>query len=185
MDPVADLLAQFPGPVSLAFSRWKLLFYLAGSACLGAFSIHWIVTPDSDHAVMGWFGSFFILGIPVFAIAMIPGASEMVLDQDGFTLRLGYRSTSWTWTEVGDFAVIKDYLVPFKKNVAFNDRRRPRSRKLSESGELPSWRDVVLDDSYGLSKDDCVRLLSEWQQRAFKNMRHSAGISSGGSQLMV
>jgi hypothetical protein len=80
--------------------------------------------------------------------------------------------------------VIEDYLTPFKKNPAFN-RKGGRGSKRSDSGELPAWRDVVLDSSYGLSKDDCVRLLSQWQQRAFKNMPHSAGASSGGSQSMV
>jgi hypothetical protein len=185
MDPVADVLAQFPGSVSLAFSRWKLLYYAAFSFVFVAFGIHGITDPAGRHVIMGWACAILgVIGIPAFAVALIPGASEMVLDQDGFTLRFAHRTSYWTWTEVCDFAVIKDYLVPFKKNVAFN-RKGGRGTKRSESGELPAWRDIVLDDSYGLTKDDCVRLLSEWQQRALKNARHSAGISSGGSQSIL
>jgi hypothetical protein len=185
MDPVADMLAQFPGPVSLAFSRWKLLSYVAFFFAFVAFGIHEITASGGHHVLMGWASAILgVVGIPASAVALIPGASEMMLDQDGFTLRFAYRTSYWAWSEVCDFAVIKDYLVPFKKNPAFN-RKGGRGTNRSESGELPAWRDIVLDSTYGLTNDDCVRLLSEWQQRALKNARHSAGISSGGSQSIL
>ncbi len=176
MDRVSTLLAQFPGPVRLAVSRLKWLTFMAVSAGFTVGAIDWIIEPGSRHVVVGWFGAvIFSVSTVAAAVMIVPGASELALDGNGLTLRMTYRDRRWTWTDVSDFAVVNDDLVPLRRRVGFNEKRAHRTRfatAVKEFTDSPLWRDVVLTDSYGgLSVDDCVRLLSLWQQRALSNAR--------------
>ncbi len=150
MDRVSTLLAQFPGPVRLAVSRLKWLAYMVLAAGFTVAAVYSIIEP-------------------------VPGASEMALDGGGLTLRTTYRDQRWNWTDVSDFAVVNDDLVPLRRRVGFNEKRARRGRfatAVKQFTDSPRWRDIVLTDSYGgLSVDDCVRLLSLWQQRALSEAR--------------
>jgi hypothetical protein len=176
MDRVSTLLAQFPGPVRLAVSKLKWLAYVALAAGFTIAAIDSIIEPGSRHVVVGWFGTIvFSLGMVAAAVMIVPGASEMALDGAGLTLRTTYRDRRWTWTDVSDFAVVNDDLIPLCRRVGFNEKRAHRGRfatAVKRFTDSPRWRDVVLTDSYGgLSVDDCVRLLSLWQQRALSEAR--------------
>jgi hypothetical protein len=176
MDRVSTLLAQFPGPVRLAVSRLKWLAYMVVAAGFTIGAIDWIIEPGSRHVVMGWFGAvIFSVSTVAAAVMIVPGASELALDGNGLTLRMTYRDRRWTWTDVSDFAVVTDDLVPLRRRVGFNEKRAHRGQfatAVKQFTDSPRWRDIVLTDSYGgLSVDDCVRLLSLWQQRALPNTR--------------
>ena len=176
MDRVSTLLAQFPGPVRLCVSRLKWLAYVALAAGFTASAVDLIIEPGGRHVIVGWFGAiFFSVGMVAAAVMIVPGASEMALDGGGLTLRTNYRDRRWTWTDVSDFAVVNDDLIPLCRRVGFNEKRAPRGRfvtAVKRSTDWPRWRNVVLTDSYGgLSVDDCVRLLSLWQQRALSETR--------------
>jgi hypothetical protein len=176
MDRISALLAQFPGPVRLAVSRLKWLAYMVVAAGFTVGAVDWIIEPGSRHVILGWFGAIiFSAGTVAAAVMMVPGASELALDGNGLTLRMTYRDRRWRWTDLSDFAVVDDDLIPRCRRVGFNERRAHRSgfaTAVKQFTDSPRWRDVVLTDSYGgLSVDDCVRLLSLWQQRALSNAR--------------
>jgi len=129
MDRVSILLAQFPGPVRLAVSRLKWLAYMALAAGFTVGAVDLIIEPGGRHVIAGWFGAvFFSLGMVAAAVMIVPGASEMALDGDGLTLRTTYRARRWTWTDVSDFAVVNDDLVPLRRRVGFNEKRAHRGR---------------------------------------------------------
>lgn len=173
MDRVSTLLAQFPGPVRLPATKWVSLCVLAVGAIFAAGTI----SESGLRVIASWSGLlgtlFFILCMGAAAVSILPGASEIVLDQDGVTACELYQRRHWRWTEIGDFALVPDSLMPLKR-VGFNfkgaDSGTP-AKASEQSGELPPWRSCVLRNSYGLRKDDCVRLLSPWQQRAFADAR--------------
>ena len=176
MDRVSTLLAQFPGPVRLAVFRLKWLAYMALAAGFTVGAVDLIVEPGGRHVIMGWLGAIiFPLGVGAAAVMMVPGASEIALDADGLTLRTTYRARRWTWTDVSDFAVVNDDLIPRLRRIGFDEQRAHRGRFASavkQFTDSPRWRDIVLTDSYGgLSVEDCVRLLSLWQQRALSESR--------------
>jgi len=176
MDRVSTLLAQFPGPVRLAVSRLKWFVYLVLAAGFTVGAVDSIIEPGSRHVTAGWFGAIlFSLGMVAAAVMMVPGASELALDGSGLTLRTTYRDRRWSWTDVSDFVVVNDDLVPLRRRVGFNEKRAHRGRfatAVKQFTDSPRWRDIVLTDSYGgLSVDDCVRLLSLWQQRALSEAR--------------
>jgi hypothetical protein len=170
MNFIDSLLAQFPGPVRLPASRRCWVSGLLTCAVLMACAV---IKVGSDHAVIGWAGFMFFGFCAAGCIAvMVFGLSELVLDQHGFMTRLGRTRNYWKWTDVSDFAVVPDELVPFLKRVGFNYRKAewgPLLKMLDRSNQPFEWRTRCLFDTYRLSKDDCARLLSQWQQRALSD----------------
>jgi hypothetical protein len=178
MDRVAELLANFPGPVTLQPSRWKWIGILAASAVLFGGGIAQNLSAAST-GILAW------LPVAVFGMLML-GAAVVIfivglrlsLDDEGFTLRVGYRSQRWRWSDVGDFA-IAEYLhnMPgafMRKRIGFNDKRlsKTAAQRVGEQFSTAlTGRDCALPDGYystafGLPMEDLVRLLSQWQQRA-------------------
>ena len=178
MDRVAELLANFPGHVTLQPSRWKWIGILAASAVLVGGGIAQNLSAGST-GILAW------LPVAVFGMLML-GAAVVIfiaglrlsLDDEGFTLRAGYRSERWRWSDVGDFA-IAEYLhnMPgaFMRNrIGFNDKRLSKTASQRVGEQLSTaltGRDCALPDGYGstafgLPMEDLVRLLSQWQQRA-------------------
>jgi hypothetical protein len=184
MDRVATLLAQFPGPVTLAASRWKWWGVVAGGALFTAVFIAKISSSSSD-AVTDWFGVIFFGGpTAVAAVFVLFFPLEMTLDVDAFTCRLWTRSERWRWDDVGDFAVV-EYAggtpgASLRKRVGFNNKAQAKttSQRLGEGlYSALTGRDCFVPDangfsSFGLPMEDLARLMSQWQERALA--AHSA-----------
>jgi hypothetical protein len=94
-EPVAALLAQYPGPVRLPPSKGLWFgFTLAGAFFTGT-GVYVIVKSGGSDAVWGWIGAVFFGLCFVCSIAvMLFGLSELILDQDGFATRLGRAETT-------------------------------------------------------------------------------------------
>jgi len=172
MDRVAELLAQFPGPVTLKPSLRKWIGFLAAAGLFIAGGIAQTVSSSSsgilDWLSVGVLGAMFVGA--TFAIFF--GRLRLVLDREGFTIRVARRSERWLWTDVGDFAVA-DYLhgapgANLRKRVGFNDTRinKSTSQRVGEQvSALLTGRDCALPEGYGatsfgLPMEDLVRLLS-------------------------
>jgi hypothetical protein len=178
MDSVAELLANFPGPVTLQPSRWKWIGIFAAAAVLVGGGIAQNLS-DGSTGILAWL-PLAVLGLLMLASAFVIfiAGLRLSLDDEGFTLRVGYRSERWRWSDVGDFA-IAEYLhnMPggsMRKRIGFNDKRLGKTASQRVGEQLSSaltGRDCALPDGYGstafsLPMDDLVRLLSQWQQRA-------------------
>lgn len=167
MDHITPLLAQYPGPVTLRIpaDQRRILFLVAIAVPIG--TVIWAVVFANDASILARLAVILFaicLSAIVAMIARVRDRYTLVLDAQGFTTTTAASRTRHTWSEVHDFAVVKDGLAP-RSYVGF-DRigSDPSVRQ-----RLPKWRDVSLSESYGLSVAECVALLSKWQQRALLN----------------
>lgn len=183
MDPVATLLAQFPGPVRLAASKWKWWGFVITAALFTIVGIGESIN-SASRGILDWIGvAFFGVCTASGIVGIFLGGFELTLDSDGFTCRVVRRSERWRWDDVGDFAVV-EYAAAMqgaslRKQVGFNDKRLPKatSRALGEGiTKALTGRDCYLPDpygssSFGLPMEDLARLMSKWQECALARHR--------------
>jgi hypothetical protein len=176
MDRVSELLARFPGPVTLAASKWKWFALLAGGA---VFTGDGIAEGINSGGLLNWLGVvFFGVLTAGGAVGIFFGGFKIALDGDGFTCRVVRQTERWRWTDVCDFAVV-EYAAgmqgaSLRKQIGFNDRRLSKgtSQRLGEQmSAAMTGRDCFLPDifgssSFGLPMEDLARLMSQWQERA-------------------
>jgi hypothetical protein len=166
MDRITPLLAQYPGPLKLQMSRSQRLLMPAVAVALAGGCVASALDPTNGAwRWLALLGVIFFLACGGAAVAMLRrDRLHLVLDAQGFVFTSGANRRSYKWTDVSDFAVVGDALVPLKTRVGFNYAGGRSSRRQGQ--ELPDWRDARLSDTYGLSVAECVELLSQWQQRA-------------------
>jgi hypothetical protein len=156
----ADILARFPGPVTLRASlkRWGLMF--AGCA-LFAVGGAWMI---GSGQVMGWLGLvFFGIGTLIAALAMSPGASALTLDGTGFEITSLYRRSRTRWQDATDFTAAR--IPPARlRFVVYNNAQT--GRRLAKINTFIAGRNASLPDTYRLSPDDLAQLMTQWRERA-------------------
>ena len=116
-DKAEQILARFPGPVTLHISRKKWLLVLLGCVAFTAAGIWMIVDGKSD----GWGVTlFFGAGVIVSAIVLVPGASQLTLDANGFAVTNMFRRFTARWQDVSGFV---PETIPFSRKmlVGYND----------------------------------------------------------------
>jgi hypothetical protein len=165
MDRVASLLEQYPGPVNLAMSPGRATYLLLTAVFMIGAAAYYAIQPSG---MAGWLAVIFCtLGVSGLAAAFLRGKSEriseLVLDKQGFSIGDGRQRRDFKWAEVDHFAVVPDELVFFRKRVGFNRA----STEIDETNGF-QWRDFHLPESYGLTNDGCVRLMSLWRERALR-----------------
>jgi hypothetical protein len=154
-----DILARFPGPVTLSPSRRKWALILLISAGFTAIGV-WMVASGNTT---GWFPlAFFGLCAVAAVIAMLPGAGGLKLDRDGFAITNLFRSHSYRWQETSGFAVAR---VSGNKMVVFDDVNAAGHAIASMNVGLVG-RNAALPDTYGLGADTLAELLTFWRARA-------------------
>ena len=185
------LLDRFPGPETLHPSTRKWLGVLAiglGFIVLGAWFIHAPgsfsdsrmaqalgvfltqlgLARDTTGAVaeFGWVTVvFFGIGAGLSLLTLLPGAAGLTLDQDGFVVRSLFRRRAYRWADVDAFTVTEvGYGRGSKKLVGFDDRLAAASAIARANVKL-TGRNSALPDTYGLSAEDLVLLMSRWQQK--------------------
>lgn len=91
-------------PLRLHASRLKLMGLLA--LCIGFVVIGVLI--HQEHRVLGLVcAGFFGLGIPIFLVQMLPGASFLELHADRFVYRALFRERTIHWRDVASLAVVK------------------------------------------------------------------------------
>jgi TM2 domain-containing membrane protein YozV len=149
-DPIAPLLARFPGPVTLRPSLRTSLIALAFCVVLIALGVARVL---NGELVVGWTQVVLMGAVVVYVIvSLLPGGSALILDGNGFTIRGRFRSRSHQWASTNSFEAVS---IGRGRYVMFDDRQ---AVKIHHTGGLP--------DSYGLTDDEMVRLMSQWRQRA-------------------
>ena len=111
-EAATDLIARFPGPVTLVPSRVKWWLMLLGSGLMVTASI-WVIyvglassKPDASIALtLGIIGTvFFGAGGVMSVLALQPGACSLSLNDAGFEVTNLYRTRAFFWEQVSDFA---------------------------------------------------------------------------------
>lgn len=156
-DDLGDTLVLRP-------SLWKLLLMLAGSLAFVAIGV--FIMPAGDWTrwlVIGFFG----LCGAAFLAQLLPGASYLKLDRDGFTFAALFRTTRVGWTEVSPFTagyISVNRMVQFdlsdeRLNADGTRTTAAIARGLTgASGALP--------DTYGMKADALAELMNRWRERA-------------------
>jgi hypothetical protein len=154
-----DILARFPGPVTLSPSRrkWILILLIAIGFTAGGV---WMVG-RGDTA--GWFvAGFFGLCAISAVVALLPGANGLKLDRDGFAIIQLFRNRSYRWQDATGFATTR---ITGQKMVVFDDATAAGGALASVNVGLVG-RNAGLPDTYGLGADALAELLTFWRARA-------------------
>lgn len=145
-------------------SAGRKAFLFAGAIAFAVGCIWWVIVSGS---LWSWLGAPVLLVCAGFMVrTLIRSGFFMILDRRGFSETEGVQHTEYKWSDIGDFAVVKDGINPFETHIGFNLRSRARA-----AGELLEWRDISLMNTYGdLTVAEGVQLLSQWQARALAEM---------------
>lgn len=155
-DEIKDILAYFPASVTLSVSKPKWLLMLVGS-CLGTALGYWSITFKGGWSA--WLFTLFLgLVVVVSAVQLIPGASYLKLDKNGYEVRTLFRRARLSWSEVSDFKALR---VGLLKLVLFRYSSAGKIYRLKIDG-----RNATLTDTYGFAADELAQLMNEWHSRA-------------------
>jgi hypothetical protein len=157
----ATILSSFPGPVTLYRSRKKWLLLLAISTALafgGALMIR-------DGPAQGWFVLvFFAAGALISAVMLLPGASALVLDHDGFEINSLFRRSRTRWQDTSGF--VADHVPRAPQRFVLYDDARISTWRSSKIAVALAGHNGMLPDTFGLSADDLAWLMAGWRQGA-------------------
>ncbi len=149
---------------------WKQLLAMCFIAALGGSAVYW-----QFQTVAGWF--LLVVGgllIPVAVIQLLPGASSLTLDQDGFHVTGLYHRTSYRWDEIEEFGIyypnLKTAAIGFKSPaskkpmVGFNflPDSRPKSLLMRKSREELGY-EAALGDIYGYKAEEFAVMMNAYR----------------------
>ena len=111
---------------------------------------------------IGWgLAIFFGLIAGVFGVTVLPNSSYLELRPEGFTVCSLFRPHTYSWVDVGPFAVGKIGLNPMVV-FDFSGNYEPSPRLRQVAAEL-TGSEGALPDSYGLSLPELAQLLNEYR----------------------
>lgn len=171
-----SILARFPGPVVLHFSRRRVFVMLAIYLAALAFVV-WLAANnfpwDADTFLERRDFVMILVSIPFWTILagravlilLFPDAASLTLTADGFILGHVLHRTRRSWWEVSEFAVMKRYLMPGR----YGGRVEQILYETPEASSGKRNGPRVLADLYGqprMKRADLVHLMNEWRRRA-------------------
>lgn len=157
----SQILARFPGPVTLYPSRKKWLLLLLAGLAFTLAGI-WMVATAAPE---GWFVLiFFGSGAIVSIVMLLPGASSLVLERDGFAITSLFRSHYARWQDVSVFAPMAIPFAP-QKMVSFDDASAS-TKFVAKLSTGIAGHNSALPDTYGMSADELARLMTQWRDHA-------------------
>ncbi|MDQ3713913.1 MAG: hypothetical protein M3388_17075 [Acidobacteriota bacterium] len=137
----------------------KTLFYLLGSLIFVVIGVLTLEGTFVHWLIIGFFG----LGSIVFALLLLPTASYLRLTPEGFTMCSLFRSHSYNWSEIEDFAVGKMAnmeTVIFDHSLFYKNQNTLRKTNKKFFGF-----EAGLPDTYGMSAEELANLMNEWKRR--------------------
>ena len=176
MPEVDAILARFPGPVTLHTSRLKLFFIFVMFLGLALFCVL-VLIPGRAH---GWYEMTLSVIAAIFcsavaamgAVMLLFGAASLTLDADGFEICKLRKRVRFRWQDASGFRVMTEDEMDreIAEHLWTKAHIGPFAFDLRVTGPGPQHRvgkmREALPDNYRLSKNDFMRLLQEWRQRA-------------------
>jgi hypothetical protein len=168
------MLAHFPGPLVLPAGRGRAVFTVVGSLACVALAIVLLayieqaVNQPSVWAALVGFSVFALGGI----VMLFPGAGSLILAADGLTVCHLFRKTHTSWRQASNFAIGRTG-TPGVRFVCFDDAGRS-GLTAAVNRDLVN-RNAALNDTYGLTHEELVQLLADWQSRALCEMTLQPG----------
>ncbi len=159
-----DIPSPTPPAIVLRPDKKKLLLYLLGCLAFVAIGIYAITRGEP---VVGWSCVlFFGLGVPVFGMQFLPGASYLRLTQEGFVVCSLFRQKPLvSWQEASGFRVAP---VPFSRTrlVVYDSTSNPTNARTRRVNRSLIGADEGLPDTYGMKPQDLADLLNSWRLRS-------------------
>jgi hypothetical protein len=95
-----------------------------------------------------------------------PGASELVLDAEGFSIKAMFRTQRYKWVDVTGFNVGK---IGFNSMVTFNLTEEFKARSEAEKAAAEFMKNIngheaALPANYGMTPQDLSQLLNRWRR---------------------
>ena len=171
-DTAQAILARFPGPVTLAPSKFKMFAAFAMCAGLLVFCIAVLVpkVPDAGwyDAIMTVLATVVLAGLVVRlgVLLLKPGALGLTLDVDGFEVRRILRRDRSHWWDVDGFRADENDGIPFLRYDVRSPGGVPRRRGAKKATG-------TLAGAYPLPMEDIAWLMGEWRTRALAQERQS------------
>jgi len=111
----------------------------------------------------------FVLAIVVImsAVSLVPGATWLKLDSQGFTVRKWFRQDTYRWADIKDFRLITYRymgIIPFRRVVGFTFSRK-QNVAARIVGALARF-DRLLPDNFGMKPRDLMALLELCRREA-------------------
>lgn len=109
--------------------------------------------------------AFFGLGIPIFTIQMLPGASFIRLSEDDFEFCSLFRASVIKWSDVSEFGIITQRQMGAKVHemVGWNYIRTPEKRSLGRSiSSSIAGMEAGLPYTYGHSVEELLGIMEAY-----------------------
>ena len=171
-----DVLARFPGPVTLRVNRLKMLALLAGSLAFVVGGILLIVfVKDDPEAVATGIACALFFGAcaVVVAVMLLPGAGSLTLDAGGLEVCSFFRRNRIAWPQASRFTVATLSLPGGNKKPMVGYDHDGLKGFGADFSRNAIGRNAALSDSYGLPLEELARLLTEWRERALAQRSHA------------
>lgn len=121
----------------------------------------------------GWFLIvFFSLGVIAPGILLLPGASWLQLDEEGFTLCMLFRPDRYLWSQISEISVWQG-VVSFKLSPEHRGNKRGQATARAISGY-----DGSIPNMFQLNPESMAKLLIEYKQSNDQN--HSGAPTAEG-----
>jgi hypothetical protein len=110
----------------------------------------------------GWSLAVFIgLGVVAFPAVLLTNHGCLTMTLQGFTLHSAFRTASFSWSDVDEFAVGSIYgnrMVVFNCRPNFPGMKRARAAAKAAVG----W-ECAISDLYEVPVDELAKLLNDWK----------------------
>ena len=142
-------------------SPWKALLIMVYSICLVSLGV-WL--KQSGWSFLGWLTIvFFGLGVPLSLLMLLPNATYLRLDEEGFEMRSVFRNNRYRWTDVAGFTIgslrgAKMIAIHFRHD--FKPQRLARSMAAALAGM-----EGAIPNHYNAPLEEILEALNAWRQR--------------------
>jgi hypothetical protein len=168
---VEEILSKFPGPVTIKSSRLKIAALLLIAIVMAGTSLY-LLEFEQNPRYRTWLAAwgiliFFSVGIPIFAVMLLPNASYLKLGPREFELVSLFKKARIPWRNAMNFRL--DPIMPMnnKKMLVFDYTPLPGEQISKWLGAIARGRGA-LPGTYRLNQADLADLMNQWRERALR-----------------
>ncbi len=149
--------------LTLKAGKTRLLAISAGNLVFGALGF-WLYQRDQSTTGLGLGVLCSVLALGT-AAQLLPGASELTLDQEGFTVKAMFRTQRYRWMDITGFSVGK---IGLNSMVVFNFTDDFRSRSEAERAASDFMKNLngfeaSIPGGFGKSPQELSQLMNSWK----------------------
>lgn len=142
-------------------SPWKALLIMIYSVGLVSLGV-WL--KESRWTFLGWLTiAFFGLGVPLSLLMLLPNATYLLLDEEGFEMRSVFRKNKYRWTDVAGFyigSISGAKMIAILFHPEFKPQRLARSLAATLAGM-----EGAIPNHYNATLEEILEALNTWRQR--------------------